>query len=156
MSDDAWDQDAEHRLANFEHMMARWQQDHDERTIEAAETSLADITSLLVPMPNTAHPSLAPYADAVRSIANPLVRLPKVRMSGFADMSDEPYPTAILPETTNLTRKKCAALAPFVGDPRWQQGHYVWAVWVDDAGRHVAADAELVIHPAPPTCYPER
>lgn len=142
---DEWSQEDEHRRADLEHMLARMEQDWFERGVEAAETSAARTDSGDLPMPNTAHPALAQYAEMVRGVdrAEYAVRLPVVRRI-TATFDPQPFPTDAALAALTLQRRKAAAPAPFVGDPRRDMACYTWRVWTDDYGRHITTDAELV------------
>lgn len=144
--DDPWDQEDEHRRADFEHMLERMQQDHADRTIESAEASLSSIVATVVPMPDTAHPALEQYAEVVRSAKIDPIRIsvPRAIAASRVDPG-ELYPTAEIGLSfLTLTYRKCAGPAPFVGDPQWRTAVYIWRVWTDDYGRHVGGSAQMV------------
>lgn len=94
-------------------------------------------------MPNTCHPSLTHAMDYVRELNKDHVFVAMVKP--LRNLKEEVYPEmAEAFHKVLLTRKTCVGLAPFVGDPRMNEARYVWSVWVDDYGRHVAGEAELV------------
>ena len=87
-----------------------------------------------VPMPNTAHPGLEQYADAVRTATVETVLLP--RSVGAAAYKDESIaPVAMSPRPMVLTKNKAGGGAPFVGDPILNDARYFWWVWTDEIGR---------------------
>jgi hypothetical protein len=142
MTDDAWDQEDEHRRADFEHMLARMQQDHEDLTIEEAEDSLSRMGYVgECPMPDQAHPALARHAAFVRGRTDWTLRLPVIRSHPATYMSaDEAYVVDASPATVTLTRRKCAAPAPFTGSG---MAVYTWPVWTDNYGRHISGPAEM-------------
>jgi hypothetical protein len=141
---DGWDQEAEHREADFLHMLERMEQDWFERGIESAEDAISRTFVSDFPLPNSAHPAIAEHAGFVRRFNGPTVRLPVIRRAGYMIDPGELYPTAALSEVLNLTRRKVAAPAPFTGDG---YAIYVWAAWTDQYGRHITGDSALVWRP---------
>ena len=111
-----------------------------------------------VPMPNTA---TAEYAEMAGGIRRHLARRVGQLVDVFMPPSDPLVATPLgfdeqkevagmsMPRRT-LTVQECAGPAPFVGDPLWQMGRYVWRVALDGQGGHVAGDAwlEVVERPA--------
>lgn len=99
------------------------------------------------PAPMTNHPSLDRAATLVRGSLTDLspftVRLPKpARATALGDAKPDAPP---LPETSiTFTIKRCGAPMPFVGDVRRQCAWYQWFVALDDYGRHIAGDSEIV------------
>lgn len=64
--------------------------------------------------------------------------------------TDEEFSTAaIAPAPLLLRANRWAGPVPFVGDPLEQRAWYVWLVWRDSYGRHVAGDSELVLDNPP-------
>ena len=151
MSEEPWDQEAEHQHADFLHMLERMQQDYEEKALSDASESLDRTVVTDVPAPGTAHPALARHAEAVRRSPAHLgyVRIPVIRaISAAFTGPDEMIPTSeVASSALTLTRGKCAGPAPFVGDPRREQAFYAWPVWTDEYGRHIAGEAELQIAP---------
>jgi hypothetical protein len=107
-----------------------------------------------VPMPNTAHPGLEEYAEAVRNSTVDPVLIPRVTdlRAEWAAWDEAMAPTAISPKPMILSKHKAAGGAPFVGDPVLNDARYYWWVWADEAGRYITSDAELVwrFDPTPP------
>jgi hypothetical protein len=94
------------------------------------------------PMPDTAHPALANYAEMVRSSAASAVVLPiPMSLKALVEPADD---TADTMRTRTLRRSRAWALAPFVGDPWTNEARYMWDVWTDDLGRHITGPARLV------------
>lgn len=102
-----------------------------------------------VPEPMSAHPHYARQADGIRGLITP-VRRPVVvaeppRLSAFDFNGDAPPLVEAAFNKRVLDVKMCAGPAPFIGDPLWEMGRYVWLVAVDDLGRHVAGEATMEI-----------
>lgn len=100
-----------------------------------------------IPEPDTSHPYYADKAEGIRAYLHlPSLRVAETRMPGAASftVADKPIFRAATNIRT-LTVQRCAGPAPFVGDPIWEDGWYVWAVAADDLGRHVAGPATLEI-----------
>lgn len=120
---------------------------YEDSVIEDLEGSLPLADSAGLPMPGTVHPAYASNAPAVRELMSGRdhVRVPRPWRPAFVSDEGAASPTSIEPlRALTLTVRKCVGPAPFVGDPRLKVAVYVWRVAVDDAGRHVAGDAELV------------
>lgn len=116
---------------------------YEDRVIADAENYLSAMPDATpVPMPNTAHPAYASNAEAVRQIGSDgrgHVAVPRLFRDAFTDM--DMTPTDVEPmRSVLLSRHTAYGLAPYVGD---RPAVYVWPIWQDDAGRHVAGDAEL-------------
>jgi hypothetical protein len=114
---------------------------HEDQVISRAEASIESADPhLAVPGPNTAHPAIAGAADCVRSFNRHTVALPLMRRAGMVE-PDEQFPAATFSDNKILvTRRKAFGPAPYVGEPFL----YVWPVWMDDFGRHIAGDTERV------------
>lgn len=113
-----------------------------EKELRHMEKSLDDVEAPLmeVPAPMTAHPSLEYVAGVIRSAAtsSSTILIPvENRSVGFVD-GGAPEPTSNL----MFDRRKCAAPMPYVGEPD-EVLVYVWSVWFDSYGRHVACDTEI-------------
>lgn len=100
-----------------------------------------------VPSPGSCHPALSHAADFVRKFNRNHVRIMgSMGRSSLLIRAPETdvAPTSIAFSTTILTRKKCYGPAPYVGDPRVNEAAYFWSIWVDDYGRSIAGEAELI------------
>lgn len=121
---------------------------HEDATIADMEVSLASSPDATpTPMPNTAHPAYESKAAGVRALMDGrrAILVPRGMSASAAFVSEgEEFPTAdMMPRTNMLTVRRCVGLAPFVGDPGWNDARYLWEVAIDDAGRWVAGPARL-------------
>lgn len=120
---------------------------YEDKVISESELSLLETPALHdgAPLPNTAHPALTHAQDFVREFNQNHVRIYMIRRAP-AHLMDEmsTYPIERPRETAILTRSKACAGAPFVGDPLLNFAVYVWSIWTDDLGRHIAGNSQLV------------
>jgi len=117
---------------------------YEDRVVRELEESL-DLFSKryrLVFDPNTEHPAFSHAAGFVRDYNRDHVIISmSQREPGWLTCGD-PQPEVLAPyDRLVLIRKKYVAPAPYVGERR---ARYVWSVWLDDKGRHVAGDSELI------------
>lgn len=122
---------------------------YEDDVISKAQVSIDGMPpTTVVPMPNTAHPA---YADrAINPEMNPnTIRIREFKPLNFDSFKLTPEPMELDHIDHILVRKKCWGPAPFVGDPLWQIGGYQWPVWMDELGRHISGDAELIIAERP-------
>jgi hypothetical protein len=101
-----------------------------------------------VPMPETAHPFYESQAPGIRRLLESsryAIEVFTPRRVSVSFTATTPIAADLDMPRKTLTIKKCAGPAPFIGDPVWEQGWYVWRVAMDDLGRHVAGEARLDI-----------
>ena len=121
-------------------------QDYVEETLSEMQKSVESsrLTEHKVPPPMTAHPALESYATFVRNFDQNLVRLPRVGNPSILKTIDlygrDSEPT--LSDNFVMTRRRCTALMPYVGEPH-EMKFYVWPVWLDDLNRHISGDVEI-------------
>lgn len=114
---------------------------------------MSNSTDPYVPMPDTCHPYYASRAGVIRSgiargDAQGLRVAEPPRLSASFATEGERVTSDAGMRIRTLTVKRCAAPAPFVGNPLLVRGFYTWRVGVDDLGRHIAGPAELQMSPA--------
>jgi len=114
---------------------------HERAVLADLEQSAPDTPDhLWPPMPSTVHPAYQSNAAFVRDLmrqGHHRVLLPKpTPIHAFLAMDSNPMVDFTQP--TTLTVKRCAAPAPYVGDPYC----ITWKVAVDDGNRWVASEPE--------------
>lgn len=144
------DEDFDERLERLEEQTNRYVR----HVTEGMEDVLATTpTHTSVPMPGEMHPAYSdkpflmdwlsergPYADRHE------VFLPKPMPPLWSTMTDEPYPTAPMPQPVVLQRRRCAGPAPYIGRPFC----YEWWAVVDDYGRGIGGESRIVYREATP------
>ena len=95
-----------------------------------------------VPEPDTHHPFYSEsVVNSVRKYMGARGKGPKVVGTAWSPSEEV--------RVITLELRRYAALAPFVGDPMWENGVYWWYVAVDKLGRHISGSATLHIYPEP-------
>lgn len=141
-----WDQEAEHQIADFVHLLNRLAADAEEHAIGVAEEALKEAVDY--PAPDTAHPACEGQADFVRRFDGDHVALPIIRRSAYFAAEPSPYATAdVSNDRVTLTRRRMRAPAPAVWRYPGQGAFYFWDVWTDPMGRYVAGSAVLLMEP---------
>lgn len=101
-------------------------------------------TNFDIYQPDTCHPKYKQNSAFVTQFNKDAVRIPKIGPRRWTSEVSESYPATVpCVETTTLHRNRMIAPAPYVGNPM-QPHMYVWDVWVDPQGCHIAGPAKLV------------
>src|SRR5690348_1071804 len=105
------------------------------------------VTDPYLPEPDSCHPVYARQAATLSQyLDRPYINvMAQPRRSALATYGDERAIDDAPTETKVLTVRDYIGPAPFIGDPRREQGRYIWRVAVDDLGRHVAGPATLEV-----------
>lgn len=137
------------RLERLRAAMEYQRKRHEEAVLEAAEASLAEVSTTECPPPLSWHPfyqgntMLLDWLNGTGPLAHCEwnINLPKPRRPVYLTSSEDLYPEAEPSfDVMTMTKQRAWGPAPWVGRPF----HYEWYVGTDDLGRQIAGESTIV------------